>query len=130
MSTFSLACSPPTDAVMDWLRAQGDPNLSTDEVAVVHVGTGTAPGSDWWVVAAPSYDFHFGPTPGAVERTNMYAVTWLTDSTTWISLFNGQYVDENGVFSAAKNWDNISWTGDRLARGQAAQDMVIACVST
>jgi len=99
VSTFELVCVPPNDAVMEWLRRTGESDLADSEVVMVDVGAGLTSGSDWWVVAAPSYDFHSsGGENWTPVRTNMYAVTWLTTAganppgNDWISLYNGNTV--------------------------------------
>lgn len=115
--SFTFTCVPPVSSVMNWLRALGNKDLPTDDVVMVDIGEGNKPGSDWWVVAAQSYD------PGP---TNPFIVTWLTDSpskgSTWISI---------GWFFPTRNapdWSDVTWPADRLAKGQAAQTQAVACL--
>jgi len=124
VSTFALACVPPTDTVMAWLRTQGDSGLPASSVVTVDVGVGNVPTSDWWIVAAQSYD----PQKPSAGSTPM-ALTWLTDvptgGSTWISI---------GWFYQGRdpelNWTSVSWSAEQLTRGQAAQALAVSCLSS
>jgi hypothetical protein len=127
VSTFALVCQPPTEQAIDWLRnvPQGDPDASTSDAVMVNVGTGVTPYSQWWVLAAPYHDV-WGDS---------YTGTWLVGSATypgtldtWIVLFTTTPEDSAGKIQLVPDWQRVTWTGDRLARGQQAQAMAIGCL--
>jgi len=105
---------------MTWLTTwpQGTDKLAASDVAMVDVGEGSTPGSDWWVVAEKSDD---------TGRT--YYLSWLTTSPSvddqtnakWISIFMG---------SAGNNadWQLVNWQGDQLDKGKAAQRLAVSCL--
>jgi predicted small lipoprotein YifL len=113
VSTFALACVPPDDAVMTWLRnmPQGNPTLPASRVTMVDIGTGLQQGSDWWIVAAPS---------ATAGTANFWLTTAPASGGQWIGLGDG----------SQNSWDQyVSWTGDRLARGHDAQNTAAACLN-
>ncbi|MCL2483749.1 MAG: hypothetical protein FWF43_10125, partial [Propionibacteriaceae bacterium] len=108
-------CQAPTDAVMTWLRANGNSSLPASDVTMVKVGEGNQPGSVWYVVAAAAYDSSGNPTTG---------VGWLTDTpsstnpsqASWISLYGPD------------PWNLVDWPADRLAAGQSALQKALGCL--
>jgi len=116
VSTFDLVCSTPSDGIKSWL-AVNFTDLTDNDVTMVDVGVGMAPGSDWAVVALWR--------PDLSTAIDVYVDTWLTTMdghTKWIEI-GGTWQS-----SVSFGWVGISWTGDRLARGKEAQTMAIACV--
>jgi hypothetical protein len=90
---------------MDWLRTHNqNPGLSASSVIMVDIGNGLLPDSDWWMVYV-----------GGAQLEKEYWMPWLYDQST------GEWIG-HGL-------DNVEWTGERLARGHAAQDRAISCLS-
>jgi hypothetical protein len=135
VSTFALVCKTPTKAVLAWLNGNGG-QVDTGNVRMVDVGTGLQAGSDWWVVAAPTYDFGTDDN-GNVFRSNKFIITWLTDTpsqknsvnATWISLYEWPGTASKTSEKATVTWANVGWTGARLTRGQQAQTKAVGCLS-
>jgi len=108
VSTFALVCKPVTDDVVNYYPYAGTV-YSPDKhgMAMVEIGNGNERGTNWWAVAANG--------PG-------YAITFITNAPagggTWIEVYN----------DFSDGWDNVSWSGKKLARGRAAVDKAIACL--
>jgi hypothetical protein len=126
----ALACIPPTPAVMDWLRGmvwyhlKGDSSLPRSDVTMVEVGPGNDPDETWWIVAAVSYSDAWGPF-------EYEPVTFLTTTPGEEDPRLGKWINVGRALRAPKgtyDWSNVSWTGERLARGKAAQAKALTCI--
>ena len=86
---------------------------------MVDVGVGMTPGSDWAVVAVHTDDWP--------EIGKKLIETWLTTTDGYTKWINIGFTWDSEVSSG---WRGVSWTGDRLARGKAAQAMAVTCLSS
>jgi hypothetical protein len=131
LPTDALTCIPPTPAVMDWLRSmdwfrsKGDSSLPMSDVTMVEVGPGNDPDETWWIVAAVSYSDAWG------VRGEYEPVTFLTTTPSEENPRRGKWINVGRAAGAPKgtyDWSNVSWTGERLARGKTAQAKALTCV--
>ena len=123
--TDALTCIPPTPAVMDWLRSTGDSALPISHATMVEVGPGNDPDETWWIVAAASYSDAWGAY-GEYEP-----ITFLTTTPGEENPRLGKWINVGRALGAPKgtyDWSNVSWTGERLARGKTAQAKALTCI--
>ena len=126
LPTQALTCIPPTPAVMDWLRSEGRgvSGLPRSDVTMVEVGPGNDPDETWWIVAAVSYSDSWGPYEYEPE-------TFLTTTPGEEDPGLGKWIDVGRALNAPEgtyDWSNVSWTGERLARGKRAQAKALTCI--
>lgn len=125
LPTDALTCIPPTPAVMDWLRSNGDSALPISDATMVEVGPGNDPDETWWIVAAVSYSDAWGAY-GEYEP-----ITFLTTTPGEENARLGKWINVGRANEAPKgtyDWSNVSWTGERLARGKTAQAKALTCI--
>lgn len=120
--TGELTCAAPDEHVLGWLQEELRPDLPASDVVMVEVGPGDDPSQTWWVVAARSYsDAWGGPAYNPVSF-----LTTAPDGSAdgrWIHIGRALQAPEGSA-----DWSQVSWTGDRLARGQAAQALALSCL--
>jgi len=119
VSTFALACTAPSATIMTWLNSNFYVGLTTDEVTTVDIGTGLTGGSDWWLVVVRA---HTQPGDGPMRR---YFAPWLTD----VQSIGGHWIEMPRPDQGQSMWQTTNWTGDRLARGKAAWQTAVTCLS-
>lgn len=120
--TGDLTCTPPDEHVLGWLRGRLRADLPESDVVMVEVGPGDDPGRTWWVVAARSYSDSWGAT----EYNPVSFLTTAPDGSA-----DGHWIHVGRALQAPKgstDWSKVSWTGDRLARGQQAQALALSCL--
>lgn len=122
VSTGELTCVAPDEHVVAWLRGslRDDPPVS--DVVMVEVGPGDDPSRTWWVVAARSYSDSWG----AMEYNPVSFLTTAPDGSA-----DGEWIHIGRALQAPQgsaDWSKVSWTGDRLARGQQAQELALSCL--
>ena len=118
-----LTCVAPDERVLGWLHGKVRDDLPSSDVAMVEVGPGDDPTEVWWVVAARSYSDAWG------QRGEYNPVSFLTTAPSAVG--TGAWIDIGRALLAAEDstdWSEVSWTGDRLARGQQAQALALSCL--
>ncbi|ADG73317.1 hypothetical protein Cfla_0400 [Cellulomonas flavigena DSM 20109] len=121
-STEELTCAAPDEHVLGWLRTRVREDLPASDVVVVEVGPGDDPSRTWSVVAARSYSDSWG----ASEYNPVSYLTTAPDGAVdadWIAIGRALQAPKGSV-----DWSKVSWTGDRLARGQQAQALALSCL--
>lgn len=118
-----LTCVAPDEHVLGWLQGSLRDDLPASDAVMVEVGPGDNPSETWWVVAARSYSDAWG------QKGEYNPVSFLTtapnDSGTggWIAIGRALRAAQGSA-----DWSGVSWTGDRLARGQQAQALALSCI--
>jgi len=92
---------------------------------MVDAGEGKQSGSDWWVVAAAVYDLA-GPSAG--PTLVRHTLSWLTDTPSLADPTSGTWIGLYATPGGPTTWTSVNWTGERLARGQAAQAKAESCL--
>lgn len=115
-----FTCVSPTDAVMEFVEANAaTPDWPASKVSVVKVGSGNNASETWEVVA--------------FQNNSSYVNSWLTNvdsqaqpsDVQWINL---GFMNLSPGRSQLLVWDNVNWTGEKLAAGQQAQQKAFSCL--
>ncbi len=123
VASGELTCVAPDEQVLGWLHGRVRDDLPASDAVMVEVGPGDSPSETWWVVAARSYSDAWG------QSGEYNPVTFLTTAADdsgagrWIAV--GRAL---GASKGSTDWSDVSWTGDRLARGQQAQALALSCL--
>lgn len=120
--TADLTCVAPDEHVLGWLHGRLRPDLAVSDVVMVEVGAGDDPSQAWWVVAARSYSDSWG-------EPEYNPVSYLTTAPDGSA--DGRWIHIGRALQAPRgsaDWSEVSWTGDRLARGQRAQALALSCL--
>jgi len=109
-----LTCEPAVPQVLAWIaeHMNGGTQPSADDVVMVEVGPGDNPDEIWSVVA-------FRGSYNSVPRIWSY----LTDAPSVSKAVGALWIE-----IGPRDWGAVSWTGDRLARGQAALALAGSCL--
>jgi len=127
---FGMACKPPTESVMAWLRQTGHPELPESDVAMVFASPGNNPDEDWWVVAAVSASDAWG----GIDRVSGMArndVSFLTNAPDDEKPTQDRWIDVGRPLLARRgvvDWSAVRWPDERIERGQAAQAKALSCL--
>jgi hypothetical protein len=90
---------------------------------MVEVGPGDDPGDVWWVVATRGYSDAWG------VRGEYNPPSYLTTTPSGVDAVKWIYVGRALQAPAGStDWSAVSWTGERLERGKAAQAAAQACL--
>lgn len=122
VSTEELACAAADEHVLFWLRERVGGEVPASDVVMVEVGPGEEPTQTWWVVAARSYSDSWGG-PGYNPISFLTTAPAGAVDADWIAIGRALQAPEGST-----DWSNVSWTGDRLARGQQAQALALSCL--
>ena len=88
---------------------------------MVEIGEGNAPGSNWWAIAILADEEADSPDSPFLRVEGMPVITWLTDIP---SNPDGQL-----IFFSPNNTRFVSWPEAKIARGLAALEKAISCVT-
>lgn len=124
VATPALTCVPADDDLdLTSLKRFGAlrADLTPADLVTVEVGPGDDPGETWWIVATASHSDAWGSEGADTPLT--FLSTAPSGGDTWINVSRALQAPVGST-----DWSRVSWTGEKLARGQQAQALAISCL--